>query len=188
MSTDGVPADSRDSWRHRAIVIGRDVERNFEGYLATALLLIYAFLLSINVLRRMIYGNEFLWTQDIIIGMFIWMSWLATAYAIRTRDHLRFTMVTKRMSNRQRYVVSWVEWILWICVAGVIVWYSQGFLEPYLRSGATVTSTPVPEWLLRIAIPVGFGLMLVRVLQMMVIMTRKYRNGEEIEMGGQINE
>jgi len=164
----------------------RDFDENFEGWLAAFILIVYALILLYNILTRIFFGVEEIWKQQIIIGLFIWMSWISVAYTIRVRDHLRFTLVVQRMTNTQKYIVSWIEWSLWLTFSAVILWYSRNFLQPYLSSGATITGTPIPEYLLRLSIPVGFELIMIRVLQMIVIITRKYRRNEEIELGGEI--
>lgn len=186
MSDSGVGQRSETGLRSRVAHYSRVFDRNFEGWLATVILILYALILLYNILTRIFLGTEEVWKQEIIIGLFIWMSWISVAYTIRVRDHLRFTLGVQRMSNTQKYVVSWIEWVLWLALSAVILRYSIPFLDPYLSSGATVTGTPIPEYFLRLSVPVGFALILLRVLQMMVIVTRKYQNGEEIEMGGEM--
>jgi TRAP-type C4-dicarboxylate transport system permease small subunit len=152
---------------------------NFEGYLAALLLFVYLCIILYDVGSRN-FGEPPVWGQEVVIGLFIWLAWLSTAYAIRTNSHLRFTLLFERLSQRGVYAVYVVEWLLWVAFAGVIFWYSIDITANVIETGTTVVGLPVPVWLFRASIPVGFGLILLRVAQRVVITTRAYRAGEEI--------
>lgn len=157
----------------------KDVLDNFEGYLSGALLLVYLFVILYDVGTRNL-GTPPVWGQQIVLGMFIWLAWLSTAYAVRTNSHLRFTLVFERLSQRGVYAVYVIEWVLWVAFAGIIFWYSLEITANVIETGTTVVGLPIPVWLFRISIPVGFGLILIRVAQRAVITTRAFRAGEEI--------
>jgi TRAP-type C4-dicarboxylate transport system permease small subunit len=152
---------------------------NFEGYLAALLLFVYLCIILYDVGSRN-FGEPPVWGQEVVIGLFIWLAWLSTAYAIRTNSHLRFTLLFERLSQRGVYAVYVVEWLLWVAFAGVIFWYSIDITANVIETGTTVVGLPIPVWLFRASIPVGFGLILLRVAQRVVITTRAYRAGEEI--------
>jgi len=157
----------------------RCVLDNFEGYLAALLLFVYLCIILYDVLSRNL-GNPPVWGQEVVLGMFIWLAWLSTAYAVRTNSHLRFTLVFERLSQRGIYAIYVVEWLLWVAFAGIIFWYSLEITANTLETGTTVVGLPVPVWLFRASIPVGFGLILIRVAQRAVITTQALRGGEEI--------
>ncbi|WP_276258873.1 TRAP transporter small permease [Haloglomus litoreum] len=152
---------------------------NFEGYLAALLLFVYLFIILYDVGTRN-FGRPPVWGQEVVLGLFIWLAWLSTAYAVRTNSHLRFTLVFERLSQRGVYAVYVLEWVLWVAFAGVIFWYSLDITANVMETGTTVVGLPIPVWLFRASIPVGFGLILLRVAQRAVITTRAFRAGEEI--------
>lgn len=152
---------------------------NFEGYLAALLLFVYLFIILYDVALRNL-GQPPVWGQEVVLGLFIWLAWLSTAYAVRTNSHLRFTLLFERLSQRGVYVIYVVEWLLWVAFAGTIFWYSIELTASVIETGTTVVGLPIPVWLFRASIPVGFALILVRVAQRAVITTRAFRAGEEI--------
>jgi TRAP-type C4-dicarboxylate transport system permease small subunit len=157
----------------------RRVLDNFEGYLAALLLFVYLCIILYDVISRN-FGEPPVWGQEVVLGMFIWLAWLSTAYAVRTNSHLRFTLVFERLSQRGVYAVYVVEWLLWVAFGGIIFWYSIEITANVLETGTTIVGLPVPVWLFRASIPVGFGLILIRVAQRAVITTRAFRAGDEI--------
>lgn len=157
----------------------RRILDNFEGYLAALLLFVYLFIILYDVGTRN-FGRPPVWGQEVVLGLFIWLAWLSTAYAVRTNSHLRFTLLFERLPQRGVYAVYVVEWLLWVAFAGVIFWYSIDITANVMETGTTVVGLPIPVWLFRASIPVGFGLILLRVAQRAVITTRAFRAGEEI--------
>ena len=161
----------------------RDIEQNLEGYASTVLMLAYtAIILYTVVLRTFGFQIQQLYIQEVVIGSFIWLGWLSVSYVIRTDGHLRFTYFSKDYSARRKYIVYVVEWVCWLVFAGVIFWYSLDVLQTQMGSGGRITGTNVPSYLLYLAIPVGFGMILLRVLQQAVIVTRKFRAGERLQI------
>lgn len=157
----------------------KQVLDSFEGYLAALLLFVYLCIILYDVGSRNL-GRPPVWGQEVVLGMFIWLAWLSTSYAVRTNSHLRFTLLFERLSQRGVYAVYVVEWLLWVAFAGVIFWYSIEITANVFETGTTVVGLPIPVWLFRASIPVGFGLILLRVAQRAVITTRAFRAGEEI--------
>lgn len=165
----------------------RDLEKNLESYLAMGFILLYAVLVVYKILSRLLFdAYSFVWLQEVIIGLFIWAAWLSTASLVRSDDHIRFSAVIKRLPRWGVYGVYCIEWLLWLTLSGVIVQYSLRYIEQSVRSGTTITGTPIPEYLLYLSVTVGFALVFVRTCQQFVIVTRKYRAGEELLTGSDL--
>jgi TRAP-type C4-dicarboxylate transport system permease small subunit len=152
----------------------------FEGYASGIILFVYVFIIVYGVITRQVTSPP-VWGQDIVIGLFIWLSWLSTAYAVRTNSHLRFTLLFQRLSPKGIYAVYVVEWIMWFAFAGVILWYSLEPTSQVIETGTLVVGLPIPVWLFRLSIPVGFTLILMRVVQQAVIKTRAFRKGKPLQ-------
>ncbi|MFB6196418.1 MAG: TRAP transporter small permease [Haloplanus sp.] len=162
------------------------LERDFELYLGGTLLVVYGLVIGFSVIQRTLTGEQALWAQESAIGMFVWVAWLSVAYVIRNEDHLRFTMVLSRLSNRGRYLVYWIEWLCWLGFAGVVFVYSLPVLRRFLSRGATITGTPVPDAVTYLAVTVGIGLVLFRVVEQMLWVTYAFRRGEDITYDGEV--
>jgi len=159
------------------------VERHFEGYVASIIMFAYTAIILFTIITRTLNLDvNTTWVQAVDIGGFVWLGWLAVAYAIRHDGHLRFTFFRERFSSRANYVVYWAEWLSWLAFAGVIFWFSLPILELRMSSGTTIVGTPIPRYLTYLAIPAGFGLILVRLGQQAVIVTRRYLDGDELTL------
>jgi TRAP-type C4-dicarboxylate transport system permease small subunit len=157
----------------------KHVVDNFEGYASAVILFSYLFIIVYGIVTRQL-GKAPVWGQDVVIGLFVWLAWLSTAYAVRTNSHLRFTLLFQKLSSRGVYIVYAVEWILWLVFAGIIFRFSIDPTLGAVEAGTTVVGLPLPVWLFRLSIPVGFALILIRVAQQAVLKTQAYRAGEDL--------
>jgi TRAP-type C4-dicarboxylate transport system permease small subunit len=159
----------------------RKIERNFESYLAVLAILIYTLIILNKIVSRTFYPWLVItWQEEVTIGLFIWSAWLATASLVRKDGHIRFSLFVQDFSNRGVYAIYVIEWILWLAIAGVIVFYSTEWISQYVASGSDIIGTAVPKYFLYLSVPVGYGLIIVRILQQVVTVTRQYRAGEEL--------
>lgn len=133
------------------------LDEKLEMYLGIVLLLGYTAIILADIFRRTFLGTQSVWGLAIVQGMFVWLAWLSAAYAVRHNAHIRFTLLLQRASNRITYAVYLIEWALWLIVGGVIFRYSLTVLNDYLVSGAEVVGTPVPRYVLYLAVPFVFG-------------------------------
>jgi C4-dicarboxylate transporter DctM subunit len=157
------------------------VNENIELVLSIFLLLSYSSITLYGIVSRT-FGTGVSWRTTVVNGLFIWMAWLGGAYAVRHRDHLRFTLFLERMPNNIVYVIYWVEWVSWFIVAGIIFRYSIQIVNNYQEAGRTIVGTSFPLFPLYMSITVGFALILLRVVQQMYTTTRQYRAGEDISI------
>ena len=164
----------------RSVSILHILDEKLELYLGIAFLLSYAAVMIYDITARVTTGNALTWSSTVVKGLFIWMSWLATAYAVRENAHIRFSYFLQQASNRLTYIVYWAEWISWLVVGGIIFRYSIDIVTQYRTSGSTVIGTNLPRYLLFLSITVGFAMILIRVVQKMYVVSTQYRSGEDI--------
>lgn len=156
------------------------LERNFEGYVGTGILLAYTFLIGYTIFQRQTFQNPPSFTLTVTLFLFTWMTWLTAGWAIRHESHFRFTLLRERLSNRTNYVLRYVDLAFWVFFAGVVARYAIPVLQRRLASGRSILGTPIPIWTAWLAIPVGMGLIIVRAIQKMVHIRRRYKNGEDV--------
>lgn len=158
----------------------RLLDRRFEEYFVGSLLSVMAVIVFIDLVVRTLDLPLFMpWKQAVVLGLFIWTVWVGVAWGVREDSHFRFLAVRSRFPAWLNYGVFWLEWLTWLGFSGVVIWYSRPILEQFARAG-NIIGSPIPRWLLFLSVPVGFALVVVRVLQQMVLVTRAYRAGQDI--------
>jgi TRAP-type C4-dicarboxylate transport system permease small subunit len=156
------------------------IERNLEGYVGTAMLFAYTFLIGYTILQRQTFQDPPAYTLSVTLYLFTWMTWLAAGWAIRHDSHFRFTLLREKLSNRANYLLRYLDIASWVLFAGIITWYAIDILQIRLASGRNILGTPIPLWTAYLAIPVGMGGIVVRAVQKAILIRRRYRNGEDV--------
>lgn len=156
------------------------IEPKLEGYIAGLMIGIYSAIIIGEVIMRALFNTQTLWGFSVVLGIFAWVSWLTASLCIRTDSHLRFTLIRKNLSNRMNYLLRLLDVLFWFIVVGAVFYYSVDQLLVRASTGVMVEGTSVPTYLLYAAVPVGTGFMLMRAFQKVLIITKKYRNGENI--------
>lgn len=167
------------AWKNKGRLVKKFFAR-FEYYGAVFTLLFYASILLVNIFMRTFLGTQIAWGQEVILGLFTWSTWLGAAYVVKTHQHLRFTGVVTKLSNRGTYAVLWIEWLLWIAFSGVAVYYSVEVIRDYQSANAVLTATNIPAALMFASVPVGFSLIIIRVLEQIFVVSREFKNGEDL--------
>jgi TRAP-type C4-dicarboxylate transport system permease small subunit len=159
----------------------RNVEANAEGYVAMGFLTVYAGIISFDVFQRLLSGNQSSWGLPVVLGLFTWMSWIAASWGVRKEAHFQFTLVRERLSRRTNYVLQYLDVVLWLLIMGVVFRFSVVELQTQMKTSRTIIATPIPNYFGYVAIPVGVGLLLVRVVQRIFIIRHKYHTGQSLE-------
>lgn len=161
-------------------IVLRKLERNFEGYIGTIILLAYTVLIGYTIFQRQTFGDPPSYTLSVTLYLFTWMTWLAAGWAIRHDSHFRFTLLRGSLSRRANYALRYLDLVSWIFFAGIVTWYIIDVLQRRLESGREILGTPIPLWTAYLAVAVGMVIIILRALQKAVLVHRQYRNGEDI--------
>ncbi|MFC6903804.1 TRAP transporter small permease [Halalkalicoccus tibetensis] len=157
------------------------LEKYFEGSVALLLLTVILVTTLIDITGRALIGWTIDWGFEVAQGLFVWIAWLGASMGVRHESYFRFTLLRGKLSRRGDYLMYVVEWTLWLVVIGAIYWYSIPELYQVLSSGRVIVGTEnVLQAYFYLAVPVGTGLILLRVFQRAVVKTLAYRRGEEI--------
>ena len=155
-------------------------EPYYESYVAMVLLYGFGLIIFYNIVARTLWGGQLPGSLTIVLGMVGWMSWIAVAYGVRSRSHLRFTLIREGLSMRANMFVYVIEWVLWLIIAGVLVWFGIQETITAFESGSKIVGLRWPRWILLAAVPAGAAATIVRTIQQIVMIVREYRAGEDI--------
>ncbi|TYL36789.1 TRAP transporter small permease [Natronococcus pandeyae] len=159
----------------------RYLEKYFEGMVALALLMVVLGITIVDIFGRAAFAWTIDWGFEVAQGLFVWIAWLAASFGLRHQSYFRFTLFRAKLSNRGQYAMYAIEWLLWLLVIGAIFLYSIPEFLQILDSGRIVVGTEnVLQAHLYLAVPVGTGMILLRVVQQAVTTTVAYRNGDDI--------
>ena len=145
----------------------RTLDDNIERYL---MLLCYVFCCAViiqDVARRFLLNYSAAWSQETAQYAFIYLGWIGAAYAVKERAHIRFDILLNKLPERLHgyvYLAGEVATILFAVIAFRYSMHTIGTL--YQFGGATPVLRVSKIWA-EAAVPIGFGLIILRSLQAM---------------------
>jgi TRAP-type C4-dicarboxylate transport system permease small subunit len=164
------------------------LDRNAERW---ALLIFYLMLvatMTIEVIRREVFSYSSIWGEEIVRYSFIYLCWIGAAAAVRERAHIRIDVILNYLSNRGKAVVYVFGDIVTLALAVLALWLALEAVEVSWRFGSVSHGLRVSIIWFYMAVPIGFSLMIFRVLQSLVRDVRDMRAGRPVYEGERLFE
>ncbi len=167
----------------RTAGLWRTMEANAERY---AMLVFYVFVCAVivqEVVRRFVLNYSSAWAEETARYAFIYLGYVGAAYAVRERAHIRFDILLQRLPHRLHgYVYIFAE-LCTLTFAAIALYWSMQTIGQLLRfEGASPVLRVNKAWFAA-AVPVGFSLVILRVLQSIWRDVSDLRRGREVYTG-----
>ncbi len=171
MATAAATAEHKSTWQW--------LDDNFEKIFLVVGLIAIIFFITLQTFYRYIVSNvletagAMVWSEEISRYIFIWITYLAVCVAIKSRSSIRVDIIYDKLPDRWKDV-SWLVvhgcFLLLTIVIAVTGW-SQ--IERLLTYPQYTTALRIPFLIPYLILPIGFGLMSLRLIQDMVRQARR---------------
>jgi len=122
-------------------------------------------LVGVEAVRRMVTTEQAAWGPEIALYAFIWLTWFSMSSNIRNGRHLAFDELRHRFPASVRTGLEVIDCLLWLGLGAIIITASAGIVGNNIRMEQVVFGTEIPLWAATLAVPVGWGFSMVRILQ-----------------------
>ena len=140
------------------------LDRLEEGFMATALA-IMTVLTFIQVILRYIFGTGWVWSLEATTYTFAWLVLIGRSYCVRERAHIAVDLVVGRLPATTRRVVMLAAIGLCVTYCALMIYGGAIFVDRLMMLGNNARDIPLPRWMLTSILPLGFGLLAIRFLQ-----------------------
>jgi TRAP-type C4-dicarboxylate transport system permease small subunit len=159
--------------------LNRDAER-------WALLAFYVMLvvtMAVEVLRREIFSYSSIWGEEVVRYSFIYLAWIGAAAAIKQRAHIRIDVVLHYLGPRTKALFYIFGDLVMFGVALVALYWSFETVLVSAKFGSVSHGLRISMVWFLMAVPVGFGLMVLRLVQSFLRDLRSLRDGTPVYEG-----
>jgi TRAP-type C4-dicarboxylate transport system permease small subunit len=154
-----------------------------------ALLFFYVLLVStmfVEVIRREVFSYSSIWGEEIVRYSFIYLAWIGAAAAVRERAHIRIDVLMHYLSPRAKAILYIFGDILMFAVACVALYWSFETVMVSWEFGSVSHGLRVSMvWFLS-AVPLGFTLMIYRLIQSLLRDIADLRAGRPVYEGDKL--
>jgi TRAP-type C4-dicarboxylate transport system permease small subunit len=161
------------------------LDRNLEKSVIIAAYSTCAGIIAVEVFRRYVLSIQAPWSTTVPAYMFLWLTWIGAAHGAKIRAHLNFSEVRVRLPRRVQFVLMQIDNALFLILASIVIYYGFGLLQLQIDNQSVVPGTDtIPQWWFYSATPVGWLLLVIRVLQNVVKDCIAMRDGTPLDLGG----
>lgn len=120
-----------------------------------------------QIVQRNVFGNGFVWTDELLRLLVLWLTMVGSIIASRTDHHIRMDLLINLLSPKWQIRLKRVVYLITAVACGVISWASAGFVLMEVEFGSLLLGT-YPAWWFQIILPIGFALIAWRYLLLTV--------------------
>lgn len=143
----------------------RQLDANGERYLMLVFYCFIVFVIVIEVVRRFVLDFSSLWGEEAARFAFIYLGWVGASYCVKQRAHIRFDVLLHLLPRRWHGYVYLIGEACTLVFAGFALYWTLDTIATQLEFGALAPALRVSQVWFEAAVPLGFSMMVVRVLQ-----------------------
>ena len=161
----------------------RWLDEHFEETLLIILLLALTLLTGAQVLMRRVFSSPLSWSEELCRYCFMWSGFIGVAYCIRKRCEIRISTFVILFPAKLQKILLILTHFVSLAVFGVFFRVSLNIVIKTLSSAQTSPAVGIPFYIVYFCTVLGFGLSLIRLLQVLVIDIRDLFSGANGQSG-----
>lgn len=122
-------------------------------------------LVFLQVIMRYVFQNSLSWSEELARYLYVWQTWIGVSYAARNGSHLRITMIKDRLSAKGQKMLELFVTVVWVGFAIFVIVQGMSAVITITTFGQKSSALMIPMQICYYSIPVGMGLMIIRLLQ-----------------------
>ena len=160
-----------------------NIDENGERYLLLPLYALIVVTIFMEVFRRFALSYSSIWAEEMARYAFIYVSWIGASAAIKERAHIRIDLILPVVSEKWRAVIMIFGDVITIVLAVLAFWWSLESVLVSLKFGSVTHGLRISlAWFLA-AVPLGFAMMIARLIQSIIRDVSDLRAGRPIYRG-----
>ena len=162
------------------------INRDAERWLLLVFYVMLVITMSIEVLRREIFSYSSIWGEEIVRYSFIYLAWIGAAAAVKERAHIRIDVLMHYRGPRAKAVVYIFGDLVMFIVALVALYWSFEAVKVSAHFGSVTHGLRISNVWFLAAVPVGFSLIVFRLIQSFLRDLKSLRDGTPVFEGDKL--
>ncbi len=125
-----------------------------------------------QVVARYVFNYSFVWALELNGVLFAWLIFIGMSYGVRVGAHIGIDAVVRKLGARSARAVGMVAALLCIVYALIVTVGGWLYVKKMYDVGIVMQDLPVPQWVPRLVLPLGFALLAFRFLQAFLALAR----------------
>lgn len=144
------------------------LDENFEEKILVTLLSGSVLLIFFQVVMRYIFKNSLAWSEELARYLFLYMIWIGASYAVKRESHLRIEIIKDKIPENYQKSFETFIMLIWLAFSVFLFIYSLKLTVMIHARGQLSPAMRIPMSYAYASVPIGTGLMCVRIIQKLV--------------------
>jgi TRAP-type C4-dicarboxylate transport system permease small subunit len=166
--------------------IFRALDRNGERWLLLVFYVMLVGTMFIEVVRREMFSYSSIWGEEMVRYSFIYLAWIGAAAAVKERGHIRIDVIMNYVPPRVKAVLYIFGDVVMFIVALIALYWSWEAVHTSWRFGSVTHGLRISQTWFLFAVPFGFGLVMLRLVQSFLRDISDLRNGRPVYEGDKL--
>lgn len=141
------------------------VHRVEEGLIAL-ILGVMTVLTFVQVVLRYVFNSGLIWQLEANYYLFSWLVMIGISYGVRVHAHIGVDAAVRLLPPKPRRVIGIFVLLLALTYTVLMLYGSFDYIQKMYVIDVQAEDIPVATWKLSICLPLGFALLLIRLLEM----------------------
>ncbi|MXN67503.1 TRAP transporter small permease subunit [Stappia sp. GBMRC 2046] len=162
------------------------LNENLERWALLGFYVMLVLTMAVEVVRREVFAYSSIWGEEIVRYSFIYLAWIGAASAVRERAHIRIDVLLHYLGPRAKALIYMLGDIVMFAVALVALYWSFETVLVSWKYGSVTDGLRISKVWFLMAVPIGFTLMIIRLIQSFAHDLHALRTGEPVFEGNQL--
>lgn len=141
------------------------LDKHLEESLLVILLSVMSLLIGAQVFMRYVMHDSLTWSEELARYCFIWATYLGVSCAVKHKAHICVEALTERLPLAARHYATILSHLLFIVFAVMVMKEGYALTAKVFGFGQKSSAMGLPMGYVYLAPTVGFGLVIIRLLQ-----------------------
>lgn len=162
------------------------LNKNAERYLLLVFYVMLVGTMFIEVIRREVFSYSSIWGEEIVRYSFIYLAWIGAASAVKERGHIRIDVIMNYVPPTAKTLLYIFGDIIMFIVAIIALYWSWEAVHVSWKFGSVTHGLRISQVFFLFAVPFGFALVIVRLVQSFLRDVSDLRNGRAVYEGDKL--
>ncbi|NEK21914.1 TRAP transporter small permease subunit [Sulfitobacter sp. JBTF-M27] len=162
------------------------IDRDAERWLLLMFYVMLVITMAIEVIRRELFAYSSIWGEEIVRYSFIYLAWIGAAAAVKERAHIRIDVIMHYLGPRPKALLYIFGDLVMFGVAIIALYWSLETVHVSAKFGSVTDGLRISKVWFLMSVPIGFALMIWRLLQSFVRDFRSLRDGTAVFEGDKL--
>jgi len=162
------------------------LDKNGERWLLLVFYVMLVGTMFIEVVRREVFSYSSIWGEEMVRYSFIYLAWIGAAAAVKERGHIRIDVIMNYVPRIVKTLLYIFGDIIMFVVAAVALYWSWEAVHISWKFGSVTHGLRVSQVFFLFAVPFGFALVMLRLIQSFLRDLSDLRNGRAVYEGDKL--